>query len=86
MKINNKFDSLAADVHRDAKFFRWIGCLILAVALLSVFFLARADDLSWNILTAFLLMLVCLGLAMLFLGDRLIRKIKKHTGVDVGNV
>lgn len=83
MKDTSKLDGLAKGIYQDAKFLRLLGCLLLAVAFTALATLWRYDSLNWNGIAAFLLCLACVGAVICTIGDRLIRKIKKYTGVDV---
>lgn len=86
MKDTTQLDGLAKGIYQDAKFLRLLGCLFLAVALTALVFLWRYDNLIWNGITTFLVCLACVGAVICAIGDRLIRRIKKHTGVDVPHI
>lgn len=83
MMMTDLPDDLSKDIYREAKLLRLIGCLFVLVATLSFAFIERYDNFSWNVLTTFLAVLFSVGIVIVLLGDRNIRKIKKHTGVDV---
>lgn len=86
MNDTSQLDGLAKDIYQDAKFLRLIGCLLFAVASTAGVLLGRYDSFTWHGTTAFLACLACVGIVSCIIGDRLIRKIKKHTGVDVPHI
>lgn len=86
MKQTSQLDGLAKGIYQDAKFLRLLGCLLLAVAFTALAVSWRFDSLVWNGTTAFLVCLACVGAVICTIGDRLIRRIKKHTGVDVPHI
>jgi len=78
-----KLNSFEREIYNDAKFFRIFGVLLLAIALISVVFLFRTADLKWGILTTMATVFFSVSVVLVSIGDRNIRKLKKHTGVHL---
>lgn len=83
MKNTSHLGALADDIYRDAKALRLLGVLCLTASGTAAAILLSQDHLEWNLLTGLLTMISGGGFVAYIVGQRQIRKVKKHTGVDV---